>query len=288
MSATTVSMQRGVRAGRFAWRLVFFALVVVLTVVTIFPIYWMLLTAVQPNHYNVLYPPGFVPAAIDLTSFVLVFQNYPLFAWLLHSGGIALLATLLALTLSVLGAYPLSCMRWKGRSAFGFFLFFTQMMPEAMIVIPIFVMYRRLHFVESLPPLSLIDAAFVVPVGTWILKNVFDGVPQEVREAAQVDGCDVFGVLWRIMLPLSGPGLVAVSVVAFFYAWNEYLFASTMITVQDIQPASTGLASFITMADVPIERILAGGLLYALPPAIFYLAAQRNIVTGLTAGAIKG
>jgi multiple sugar transport system permease protein len=162
------------------------------------------------------------------------------------------------------------------------------MMPETMIVIPIFVIYRRLQFVETLWGLSLIDAAFTIPIGVWILKNVFDGVPGEVREAALVDGCGVIGVLWRIILPLSGPGLVAVGVVSFFYAWNEYLFASTMITIDAIRPASVGLASFITMGSVPIERILAGGLLYAVPPAAFYLVAQRNIVTGLTAGAVKG
>lgn len=276
------------RVMQTVWSALFYALVVVVTAVTIFPLYWMLLTAIRPGKYNVIFPPSFLPEAIDLSSFVRVFSTFPLHIWLLHSAGLALLATVLCLVLSVMGAYPLACLKWRGRSAFGFFLFFTQMMPEAMIVIPIFGIYRRLELVESLPALSLIDAAFVVPVGVWILKNVFDGVPGEVREAAAVDGCGLFGVLWRIVLPLSGPGLVAVAVVAFFYAWNEYLFASTMITIDEIRPASTGLAAFITMADVPIERILAGGLIYALPPAIFYLAAQRHIVTGLTAGAIKG
>ena len=253
-----------------------------------FPIYWMLLTAIQPTQFNIIFPPLFVPGGIDLTNFAKAFGNYPLFSWLVHSGGLGLLTTGICLTLSVMGAYPLASLRWSGRNAFGFFLFFTQMMPEAMIVIPIFVIYRQLHLTESLPSLALIDAAFTIPVGTWILKNVFDGVPYEVREAAQVDGCGVFGVLWRIVLPLSGPGMVAVAVVSFFYAWNEYLFASTMITIDEIRPASTGLAAFITMGSIPIERILAGGLIFAIPPAIFFLITQRNIVTGLTAGAVKG
>ncbi|HLG50675.1 MAG TPA: carbohydrate ABC transporter permease [Chloroflexota bacterium] len=273
---------------RFLWRVIFYVVMTVVAVVTIFPLYWMLLTAIRPAHYSMEYPPYFLPQEIDLSSFIRVFQTYPLLDWLLHSGSVALEATALTLFLSVLGAYALSCLRWRGRSIFGFFLFFTQMLPETMVVIPIFVMYRQLGLVEKLWPLSLIDSAFVIPVGVWILKNVFDGVPLEVREAALVDGCGLFGVLWRIVLPLSGPGLVAVAVVAFFYAWNEYLFASTMITIEDIRTASVGLATFVTMSDVPVERILAGGLIYALPPAVFYLIAQRNIVTGLTAGAIKG
>lgn len=269
-------------------RAAFYLAVIAVTAITIFPLYWMLLTAIRPATYSVLYPPYFLPQQIDLSSFVRVFQTYPLLDWLVHSGGVSLLATGVCLILSIMGAYALSTPGWTGRSAFGFFLFFTQMMPEAMIVIPIFVIYRQLNFVEALPPLAYIDAAFVIPVGVWILKNVFDGIPKEVRDAAQVDGCGTVGVLWRIVLPLSGPGLVAVAVVAFFYAWNEYLFASTMITIEEIRTASVGLATFITMADVPVERILAGGVLYALPPAIFYLVAERNIVTGLTAGAVKG
>lgn len=279
---------RSIRLNRLLWRVGFYLIVLLVTGVTIFPLYWMLLTAIQPNGVNVVYPPHFWPVAIDLTSFIRVFGDFPLGAWLLHSGLIALLATALALVLSVMGAYPLSAMEWRGRSAFGFFLFFTQMMPEAMVVIPIFIIYRHLHLVESLPGLALVDSAFVIPVGVWILKNVFDGLPGEVREAALVDGCGLFGVLWRIVLPLSGPGLVAVAVVAFFYAWNDYLFASTMITRESIRTASSGLAGFITMGSDPIERVLAGGLIFALPPAFFYLLTQRHLVTGLTAGAVKG
>src|SRR5579883_1842897 len=290
--ATTVHAllpaKQPIRLKQIGQQIAFSIVVVLITGITIFPLHWMLLTAIQPNDVNVAYPPRFWPEAIDLTSFVEVFGDFALAAWIMHSALIACLATAVALLLSVLGAYPLSCLRWRGRSAFGFFLFFTQMMPEAMIVIPIFIIYRHLHLTESLPGLALVDSAFVIPVGVWILKNVFDGVPSEVREAALVDGCGVFSVLWRIVLPLSGPGMVAVAVVAFFYAWNDYLFASTMITMQEIRPASSGLAGFITMGVVPIERILAGGLIFALPPAIFYLLTQRHLVTGLTAGAVKG
>jgi multiple sugar transport system permease protein len=291
MAATASTMptsRNSIGIARLIWKILFFAIVILLTVATAFPMYWMLLTSIRPDEFSVVYPPSFWPQVFDLSAFGKVFATYPLLTWLIHSGGVALLATALCLIMSILGAYPLACLKWKGRGAFGFFLFFSQMMPETMIVIPIFVIYRRLHLVESLPALSLIDAAFNIPIGIWILKNVFESVPVEVREAALVDGVSVFGVLWRIVIPLSGPGLVAVSVVAFFYAWNEYLFASTLITIEDIRTASVGLATFITMGQVPVQRILAGGVLYALPPAVFYLVAQRNIVTGLTAGAVKG
>jgi multiple sugar transport system permease protein len=117
---------------------------------------------------------------------------------------------------------------------------------------------------------------------------MFDTVPREVREAALVDGAGPFRVLFQIVLPLTLPGLVAVGVVAFFYAWNEFLFAQTMITEKGIKPASVGLASMITMLDTPIERLLAAGLIFAIPPVVFYAVMQRYIVAGITAGAVKG
>ena len=167
-------------------------------------------------------------------------------------------------------------------------LFFTQMLPEALIIIPIFIILRQLQMLENLPAVSLVNTAFVLPIGIWILKGVFDAVPREIREAALVDGCDAMSVLWRIVVPLSLPGLVAVGVVAFFYAWNEFLFTSTMLTTDPVRPAAVGLASLRSMMETPVERILAASMLFSAPPVLFYLVMQRYIVSGLTAGAVKG
>jgi multiple sugar transport system permease protein len=164
----------------------------------------------------------------------------------------------------------------------------TQMLPEALIIVPIFKIYRDLDLRDSLPALSLIDAAFILPIGVWILKNLFDTVPKEVQEAARVDGAGPFRVLFQIVLPMALPGLVAVGVVAFFYAWNEFLFAQSMIASDELTPASVGLASMISMLDTPIERLLAAGMLFAIPPVIFYVLMQRYVIAGITAGAVKG
>jgi multiple sugar transport system permease protein len=136
--------------------------------------------------------------------------------------------------------------------------------------------------------MSLIDAAFIMPIGVWILKNLFDTIPREVKEAALVDGAGPMRVLFQIIIPLTLPGLVAVAVVAFFYAWNEYLFAQLFILETDIFPAAVGLAQMKTQYSSPIEQQMAAGLLFALPPVIFYLLMQRYIVAGISAGAVKG
>ncbi len=273
---------------RVARRVLFYALVILVCVVVMFPVYWMIVSAIQPARLSMRWPPPFFPQAINLTPFQQLFRDYPVVSWVTNSTLISLLTTILCLGLGVFGAYALSCLRWRGRTAFGILLFFTQMLPEALIIIPIFIILRQLQMLENLPAVSLVHAAFVLPIGIWILKGVFDAVPREIREAAMVDGCDTLSVLWKIVIPLSLPGLVAVGVVAFFYAWNEFLFTSTMLTTDAVRPAAVGLATLRSMMETPVERILAASMLFSAPPVLFYLVMQRYIVSGLTAGAVKG
>lgn len=287
-SAMPNTRRRSASAMHTAKRALFTVIAFGIAAVTIFPVYWMVVSAVQPSKYSTAYPPPFWPKHINLAPFRLLFEKSPIERWLLNSTFLAALTTALCLALAIFGAFALSALRWRGRTGFAFLLLLTQMLPEALIVVPIFGLYRQVHLRESLPGLSLVDVAFVLPVGIFILKNVFDTIPREIVDAALVDGCSPMGTLWRIMLPLSVPGLVAVSVVAFFYAWNEFLFASTMVTSETIRPASLGLSTLQSMLDTPIERLLAAGLVFALPPVIFYLIVQRYVVAGLTAGAVKG
>ena len=291
MAAATspyVARRRPFNTRRFGRRAVFYALIVLVCAVVMFPVYWMVLSAIQPARLSMRYPPPFIPQQINLTPFEQLFRDYPVITWVTNSTIISLLSTVLCLALGIFGAYTLSCLRWRGRTAFGTLLFFTQMLPEALIIIPIFIILRQLQMLENLPAVSLVNSAFVLPIGIWILKGVFDAVPREIREAALVDGCDSLSVLWRIVVPLSLPGLVAVGVVAFFYAWNEYLFTSTMLTTDAVRPAAVGLASLRSMMETPVERILAASMLFSAPPVVFYLVMQRYIVSGLTAGAVKG
>jgi multiple sugar transport system permease protein len=280
--------RRPVSLGRLGRGAVFYLLVILVCAVVLFPVYWMILSAIQPARLSMRYPPPFWPQVVNLTPFQQLFRDYPVATWVTNSTIISVLTTLLCLGLGVFGGYALSCLRWRGRGTFGIVLFFTQMLPEALIIIPIFIILRQLQWLENLPAVGLVNTAFVLPIAIWILKGVFDAVPREIREAAMVDGCDELSVLWRIVVPLALPGLVAVGVVAFFYAWNEFLFTSTMLTTDAVRPAAVGLASLRSMMETPVERILAASMLFSAPPVLFYLVMQRYIVSGLTAGAVKG
>jgi len=288
IEAVAGTARRNARLGQILGRVSLYVTVVAVSVLTFFPIYWMLISVFQPNKYTLHYPPPLFPKEISFSEFALLFNGYPVATWLWNSFQIAVIAMLVCTALTVLGAYTLSCLRWTGRSAFGLFLLVTQMLPEILIVIPLYVMYNRLGLLDNLFTLALVDASFALPICIWILKGVFDTVPSEVLDAAVVDGCTELSVLWHVVLPLSAPGLVAVAVVSFFTAWNEYLFALILITTTDFQPASVGIPNLKATGTTPVEQYMAAGLIFSILPVLFYLLMQRYIISGLTAGAVKG
>ena len=271
-----------------AGRIALYVAVIGVALLTVFPIYWMLVSTVQPSKYSMHYPPPLFPQEIAFGEFANLFENHPIARWLRNSFLIATMSMLLCTALTVPGAYALSRLRWRGRSWFGLFLLVTQMLPEILIIIPLYIIYRRLDALDSLPALALVDTAFALPICIWILKGVFDTIPSEVLDAAVVDGCNELSAIWRIVLPLSAPGLVAVATVAFFSAWNEFLFAVIMISSAELLPASVGLNTLKATAFTPVEQYMAAGLIFSILPVFFYLIMQRYIIAGLTAGAVKG
>lgn len=282
-----------VRVQKTAGRVLYYLAVLVVVAIIFFPVYWMVVSTLQPTKYSTYYPPPLFPKGANLDVFREVFDKYGVGGWIWHSTLLALLSTAIVILLSIIGAFTLSSLRWRGRTAFAIFLLVTQMLPEALIVVPIFKVFSNFPIFgfslrNSLPALSMLDAAFILPIGVWVLKNLYDTIPREIQEAARVDGASQMRVLFQIIMPLTLPGLAAVGVIAFFYAWNEYLFAQLMISDKNLYPASVGLGFMKTMLDTPIELQLAAGLIFAIPPVFFYIVMQRSIVAGITAGAVKG
>jgi multiple sugar transport system permease protein len=265
------------------------ALLVIVCAIIMFPVYWMVLSTIQPYKYSLAYNPSLFFKGFDFSPFHQVFLRYDMGLWLWNSTQLATMVTVICLCLSLLGAYSLSKLRWKAKPAFGFFILLTQMMPGAIIIVPVLRIYRNLQLINSLPALAFVQAAFALPICIWILKNVFDAVPDEVLEAALTEGCGEMGVLWRMLLPMSIPGIVAVCVVGFFFSWNEYLFASTVISTDSgLLPGSVGLSTLMGMYDTPTQLLLAAGLIFSALPVVFYILIQRYMISGLTAGAVKG
>ncbi|MEK8104655.1 carbohydrate ABC transporter permease [Micromonospora sp. M12] len=184
--------------------------------------------------------------------------------------------------------YALSRFSFWGKAVLTVVLLFTQMLPEALMVVPLFALFRRFELLDSLTGLILVNSAFVLPIVALILKGAIDGIPKELEEAARADGARPFTTLTRINVPLIAPSIAATAVIAFFHAWNEYVFAVTFIFNPDLQPASVGIANFIGELGTPIQTVMAVAFLFTLPAVAFYLLVQKYVVSGMTAGAVKG
>lgn len=281
-------MRRRGSAKRILQTIARYLIVVVSCVIILFPIYWMVLTTFQPENYILTWPPPVFFKGLNLSAITSVFVQQPIAPWLGHSFTISAITVVITILLAIPGAFLLSRLRWHGVAAFGFLLLFTQMMPGAMIIVPELQLFRALNWTNNLYALGLVYAAFNVPLGCWVLKSSFDSVPGEVVDAALVDGCGPLGALWRILLPLSQPGLVAVAVVAFFGSWNDYIFASAFLTDRDLYTAGEGIATFVSQQDVQLTQLIGAGVIFSVIPVVLYLLVQRYVVRGLTAGAVKG
>ena len=264
-----------------------YAVIVVVCIVTLFPIYWMFLSAVQPSQYELTWPPSLFFRGFEWSSFTSLFEQNPIATWLLHSATASLVCVAITLVFAIPGAYLLSRLRWRGVGAFGFLLLFTQLMPGAMILVPELQLFRRLNWTENLYALGVLYAAFNIPLGCWILKSSFDTVPKDIIDASLVDGAGKVRALTRILLPISRPGVVAVAIVAFFGSWNDYIFASAFITNNNNYTAGLGLATFITDQVVHVNQLEAAGVVFSALPILLYVLVQRHVVRGLTAGAVK-
>lgn len=273
------------RAGGAAWRIAFVGAIAVFAAL---PVYWMFNTALTPSSRLFVATPDLLPDLGHAARVVEALGSTPLLLWLRNSAVIATGTAALSVLLAVGAGYAMSRYRFKGRGVFGLVLFLTQMLPEAMLVIPLYVLFIALGLLNGHVGLVLVNTVFVVPVLTWIVKGAVDSIPVELEEAARIDGCGRMAVLRMIVVPLIAPTLAACAVIAFFHGWNEFLFANTFVSNESLRPASVGIASFIGELTTPLDTVMAAALVYAFPAVVFFLAIQRFFVRGLTAGAVKG
>lgn len=264
-------------------------LIAVLVIMAAFPFYWMAATALSTDKQ--LYTAKGQPWYLQLENIGTVasaLTKIPVARWLTNTLFISIGTTILSLLLGTLGGYALSRFRFRGKGVVTLALFVTQVLPEALILIPIYALFITLGLLDSRWGLVLANVGFSMPVSTFIIKNAVDAIPYELEESAQIDDCPRISIITMIVFPLIAPSMAAAAVMAFFAGWNEYLFASTFIDDTHLWPLSVGLASFIGQYDTPLGTVMGAAFLFSIPAIIFFILIQRKIVSGLTAGAVKG
>jgi multiple sugar transport system permease protein/raffinose/stachyose/melibiose transport system permease protein len=260
----------------------------VLILVCLFPFAWMALSSIKtlPELYTI--PPHWLPDAPTLGNYATVLFNSNIPRYFLNSVIISVGSTALALLLAVFASYGFARFNFRGKRLFQSFVLVGQLLPTAAIIVPLFITLRYLGLVNTYWGLILVYTIITLPLSVWMLQSYFRAIPYELEEAAIMDGTSRVGVLFRIVLPLSLPGIVAVVVYAFVTTWNEFIFALCFATDSTVKTLPIGLAEFSTEFNTDWGGVMAASLVMTLPVALLFLSMQRLFVSGLTAGATKG
>lgn len=283
--ATLARRARRRRVRRAGWNLV----ALVLLVILVFPVFWMISTAFKPDaEINSLTPTWF---SLDptLAHFGDAMDRPYFWDSVKNSLIIVCVTVALSMVLAFLAAVALAKFRFTGRKVFIVLMVGILMLPQAGLVIPLYVVLAKYHLTNALTGVIVTYMTFVLPFAVWTLRGFILGIPRELEEAAMVDGSSRLGAFVRILLPLVAPGLVATSVFAFVTSWNEYIFANVLLTDQANQTLTVWLSYFYgTSRNTDWGGLMAGSTLTAIPVVVFFILVQRRIAFGLTAGAVKG
>lgn len=260
--------------------------IVVLLLFTLFPFYWMVSTAF--DKYPTRRGASLLPVEFTTENFNAVFVKGGFAQYLVNSAIIAIITVVLSAVLSLLAAVAVARFQFRLRKAVLIMILIVQMVPMEALVIPLFIQAKSLQMLNSLLGLAIIYLAFSLPFAVWMLRGFVAAVPKEIEEAAYVDGANWFQMFTRVLCPLVAPGVVATSIFSFITAWNEFIFALTFLQDQSLFTVAIGLRKFFGEYSSDWGPIMAASTLITLPIVIFFMFVQRNLVSGLAAGAVKG
>jgi N,N'-diacetylchitobiose transport system permease protein len=256
--------------------------------VMLFPIYWMVSTALKPGKEILSLTPVWFPSHVTFDNFQTAI-NVPFF-WNDVANSLIVVLTVVAISivLAFFAAVAVARFGFRGRTAFIVMIIAVQMVPLNALVIPVYLLLNQVGQVDSLIGVIAYYLAIVLPFMVWTLRGFVANVPVDLEEAAMVDGATRVGAFLRIVFPLVAPGLVATAIYGFIQAWNEYIIAYVLLSSNSKQTLTIWLASFTTQHGTDWGGLMAGATLTALPVVVFFLIVQRHVAGGLTAGAVKG
>jgi N,N'-diacetylchitobiose transport system permease protein len=264
------------------------AAAVLVLLVTVFPIYWMVATGFKRGVDILSFEPRWLPIPGTLENYRAAIGKPHFLEDVRNSVIVVTVTVLVSLALAFLAALAAARYRFSGRALLIIMLIVVQMVPLEALIIPIYLTLDGAGQTDRLAGIIVTYLTFVLPFSIWTLRGFIVNIPEELEEAAMVDGCTRAGAFRRILFPLVAPGLVATAVFSFILVWNDYLIAFVLLRSPEKQTLGIWLASFTTNHGTEWGAVMAGSTLFAIPAVVFFLLVQRRVVSGLTAGAVKG
>jgi len=263
---------------------------IVVTIVLLFPLYWMAVTSVTPISNLLTLQPRIVPTLshLEFGNYKDSFHSYPVVSWLANSALITVGTVALSLAVSVPAGYALSRMGTRGATTAGLLMLVTRVIPGTLLLIPFFVMFSAMHLLNTLQGLVLADTSIIVPFAAWLLKGFFDSVPRELEQAAMVDGCSQWTAFIKVVVPLASPGIGATAIYAVILGWSDYLFSKTLLLDPTHWTITVGAASLISDLTVNWSGLMAMGVISVVPMIVAFVALEPFLVSGMAAGSVVG
>jgi ABC-type glycerol-3-phosphate transport system permease component len=291
VQATRTEGARSVNRRRVAHRTLVYAGLVVYSSLALFPLYWLFKSSLTIGLDLIAAVPSLLPSAIDFTNYERVLSVGLITSFFTNSIKIALISTVLTITIASLAAYSLTRFRYRGRDLIQRSVLLAYMFPGILLAVPLTLFYSQIGLINSHTGLILAYVAFGLPFALWLLMAYFETIPHEIDEAARVDGATHVQVFTRIILPLARPGIVTASIFAFLGSWNEFILGLVLIQQNELKTLPVGLALFLQGG--PGDTIewggrMAAGVMVIVPSLVFFLLASGRIARGLVSGAVKG
>lgn len=291
-SAFAAAFKRGRLEASLAEKVLFALTVGAVLVITLFPLYVMFITSISSDFVLYNPPPTLVPKMDSLTLehylAILNRDTFPFVTYFLNSALVAIITSSLAVVVATFGGYSFARLDYRGKTTIQRLVLFVYLFSGILLVVPLFKIIVFLGLADTLESLIMTYLVFILPLSLYMLGNYFEGIPREIEEAALMDGYSRVETIFRVTLPLSAPGIVAVFLFAFIVAWNEYLFASIFLKSSGMFTLPIGIVNLSLTFQQAWGQVMAASLLTSIPIVVIFLYLEKYMIEGLTAGGVEG
>lgn len=263
---------------------------ILLLCVLLFPLFWILMTSLKTEQEIFRIPPTIIPEKLNLASYAAQVEtgDFNMFQSFANSFIISIGATIISVILAVPASYGIAKYRFRGRKVMLLGFLVTQMLPVAVLLTPMFILFRGMNLYNTAGAAILADATIGIPFSILILKNYFASIPKDLEEAAYIDGCNRFSAFIRVLIPIAKPGVMVCAIFSFLYAWGDLAYGMTFIIDQQKRPITAGIFNFMGQYGTKWSYLTAFAVVTIIPVALIFIFMQKYIISGMTSGAVKG
>ena len=263
---------------------------ILLLCVLLFPLFWILMTSLKTEQEIFRIPPTIIPEKLNLASYAAQVEtgDFNMFQSFANSLIISIGATIISVVLAVPASYGIAKYRFRGRKVMLLGFLVTQMLPVAVLLTPMFILFRGMNLYNTAGSAILADATIGIPFSILILKNYFASIPKDLEEAAYIDGCNRFSAFIRVLIPIAKPGVMVCAIFSFLYAWGDLAYGMTFIIDQQKRPITAGIFNFMGQYGTKWSYLTAFAVVTIIPVALIFIFMQKYIISGMTSGAVKG